>query len=105
MAVKTVSLKTEAYERLKAARRYPGESFSEVILRARWPAPFHVLSLGRDVWWEYGKAFRYLQANGLLIGANDLWIAAAGLAYRMPVVTRNTQHYQRVPGLEVVTYS
>jgi hypothetical protein len=37
MAVKTVSLKTEAYERLKMARRYPGESFSEVILRARWP--------------------------------------------------------------------
>jgi hypothetical protein len=37
MAVKTVSLKTEAYERLKAARRYPSESFSEVILRARWP--------------------------------------------------------------------
>lgn len=37
MAVKTVSLKTEAYERLRMARRYPGESFSEVILRARWP--------------------------------------------------------------------
>lgn len=37
MAVKTVSLKTEAYERLRGARRYPGESFSEVILRARWP--------------------------------------------------------------------
>jgi hypothetical protein len=37
MAIKTVSLKTEAYERLRTARRYPGESFSEVILRARWP--------------------------------------------------------------------
>lgn len=37
MAVKTVSLKVEAYERLRSARRYPGESFSEVILRARWP--------------------------------------------------------------------
>jgi predicted CopG family antitoxin len=37
MAIKTVSLKAEAYERLRAARRYPGESFSEVILRARWP--------------------------------------------------------------------
>ncbi len=37
MAVKTVSLKVEAYDRLRAARRYPGESFSEVILRARWP--------------------------------------------------------------------
>ncbi len=37
MSVKTVSLKTEAYERLKSARRYPGESFSEVVLRATWP--------------------------------------------------------------------
>ena len=37
VAIKTVSLKTEAYERLRSARRYPGESFSEVILRARWP--------------------------------------------------------------------
>jgi predicted CopG family antitoxin len=37
MAVKTVSLKTEAYERLKSARRYPTESFSEVVLRATWP--------------------------------------------------------------------
>lgn len=75
--------------------------------RERWEgflAPFHVLALGRDVCWEYGNAFRYLQANGLLIGANDLWIAAAGLAYRMPVVTRDTQHFQRVPGLEVVGY-
>jgi len=37
MAIKTVSLKSQAYERLRCARRYPGESFSEVILRARWP--------------------------------------------------------------------
>lgn len=37
MSTKTVSLKQEAYERLKAARRYPGESFSEVVLRATWP--------------------------------------------------------------------
>jgi len=37
MATKTISLKEEAYERLRAARRYPGESFSEVVLRATWP--------------------------------------------------------------------
>jgi len=37
MAVKTISVKTAAHERLKAARRYPGESFSEIILRAQWP--------------------------------------------------------------------
>ena len=39
VAVKTVTLKLEAYERLRAARSYPGESFSQVILRARWPEP------------------------------------------------------------------
>lgn len=37
MAVKTISLKDEAYERLRTARRYPAESFSEVVLRATWP--------------------------------------------------------------------
>lgn len=37
MATKTISLKLEAYEKLRKARRYATESFSEVILRARWP--------------------------------------------------------------------
>jgi len=82
-----------------------GSSLAE---RTRWEgfvSPFHVLPLDRDVSWEYGKAYRYLQANGLPIGANDLWIAAAGLAYGMPVVTRNDRHFARVPGLEVIGYA
>jgi predicted CopG family antitoxin len=37
MSTKTISLKLAAYDRLRAARRYPGESFSEVVLRATWP--------------------------------------------------------------------
>lgn len=37
MSIKTISLKVEAYERLRAARRYPTESFSAVVLRAGWP--------------------------------------------------------------------
>ena len=81
-----------------------GASMSD---RERWEgflAPFHMLALNRDVCWQYGNAFRYLQANGLLIGTNDLWIAAAGLTYRMPVVSRNARHFERVPGLEVVGY-
>lgn len=36
MSIKTISLKKEAYSRLRAARRYPTESFSEVVLRATW---------------------------------------------------------------------
>jgi tRNA(fMet)-specific endonuclease VapC len=75
--------------------------------RARWEeflAPFHILAFNADVSWEYGRAYRYLQENGQFIGGNDLWIAATGLAYRMPIVTRNIEHYRRVPGLQIVEY-
>jgi hypothetical protein len=38
MATKTISLKVEAWERLRRARRTPDESFSDLIMRARWDA-------------------------------------------------------------------
>ncbi len=75
--------------------------------RDRWEAflaPFHILAFNADVSWEYGRTYRHLQENGMLIGGNDLWIAATGLAYQMPIVTRNVQHYRRVPGLRVEGY-
>ena len=86
-----------------------GELAARVSMRdrTRWEAflaPFSVLASSADVSWHYGRAHRHLQDNGQLIGANDLWIAATGLAYRMPVVTRNVEHFRRVPGLEVESY-
>jgi|YelNatPaOPRAMG01_1025707.scaffolds.fasta_scaffold05916_5 hypothetical protein len=38
MAVKTISLELDAYERLRRARLRPNESFSSVVRRAQWPA-------------------------------------------------------------------
>ena len=57
-----------------------------------------------DVSWEFGRAYRHLRGTGQLIGTNDLWIAATALAYEMPVVTDNVEHFRRVPHLEVEPY-
>ena len=86
-----------------------GEMASGISMRdrARWEAflaPFYVLPSTPEVSWQFGRAFRHLRDNGNLIGSNDLWIAATGLAYEMPVVTRNVEHFRRVPGLEVESY-
>jgi len=101
----------EAHEdaRLYITFTVAGELAAGISLadRARWEefiAPFHILASSADVAWEYGRAYRYLQGNRLLIGANDLWIAATGVAYRMPIVTRNVEHYRRIPDLQVATY-
>jgi predicted CopG family antitoxin len=37
MPTRTISLRIEAYDRLRAARRSPEESFSQVVVRAQWP--------------------------------------------------------------------
>ena len=102
-------LEAHAEDRLHITPTIAGElaAGSSMHERERWAAfvkPFIVLPLTEDVTWQYGQVYRYLRANGLLIGANDLWIAAAGIAYRMPVVTRNASEFRRVPGLDVLTY-
>lgn len=81
-----------------------GASLRERERWTRFIAPFYVLASNAEVSWEYGQAFQHLQKNEQLIGTNDLWIAATALAYQMPVVTRNVEHYRRVPGLDVMEY-
>lgn len=51
----------------------------------------------------HAEIWAALGARGVLIGAHDLWIAATALAHGLGVATRNTSHYDRVPGLRVVT--
>jgi predicted nucleic acid-binding protein len=53
---------------------------------------------------SYGEIFRQLKAEGRMIGANDLWIAATARAHGMPVVTNSLQEFQRVEGLEVLPF-
>jgi hypothetical protein len=76
MSVKTVSLRAEACQRLRAARRYPGESFSQVIMRARWP----------DETMTAAQLLERYRTSGAFFRDEDLdLIAAADQADRPPV--------------------
>ena len=52
----------------------------------------------------YAGITRELRGQGRLIGTNDLWIAATSLRRQLPVVTANAEHFERVEGLQVLTY-
>jgi len=65
---------------------------------------YSILNLDRDIAWAAGQISRQLRAGGLTIGDNDLWIAATALHHKLAVVTANVQHFQRVGGLQVISY-
>jgi len=66
--------------------------------------PYPILPWTMEIAWHYGETYRLLSAAGKLIGANDLWIAAAALAHGHGVVTNNTDEFRRVPGLTVEAF-
>jgi hypothetical protein len=58
MSTKTISVRLEAYERLARARKTPSESFSDVIMRARWDAQPSTAGESLRVVRERGPAYR-----------------------------------------------
>ena len=49
----------------------------------------------------HAQVWAELAAAGKMIGPNDLWLAATGLAHGLTVVTANAREFTRVPGLAV----
>lgn len=50
------------------------------------------------------ERYQQLHAMGLNIGGNDLRIASIALEWQARLVTRNQQHFNRVPGLSIETW-
>ena len=46
-----------------------------------------------------------LESSGQSIGPMDILIAATGLEHCLPIVTHNLREFQRVPGLQCLTWS
>jgi len=65
---------------------------------------FKILEMGDSTAHQYAVTTRSLRDRNQLIGANDHWIAAAALAFSMPLVSNNIAHFGRIPGLEVIGY-
>ena len=65
---------------------------------------FDILESNRNAAGQYARITKFLRESNQIIGTNDLWIAAAALAASVPVVTNNTVHFGRVPGLLVMGY-
>lgn len=67
-------------------------------------AEFGVIEIEETVAWTASRLARDLDRRGLPIGDNDVWVAATALAYRLPLVSRNARHFNRVSGLAVEEY-
>ena len=52
----------------------------------------------------YAGLARRLRAQGLMIGANDLWIGSASIEHSLPLATRNVDHFGRLPSLRLIEY-
>jgi predicted nucleic acid-binding protein len=52
----------------------------------------------------HAQLWAELAARGEMIGPHDLWLAAACVAHGLRMATANVREFERVPGLEVVTW-
>jgi len=66
--------------------------------------PYAMLGWVQEISFAYGEIYRQLAAKGLLIGTNDLWIAATASFHGFPVVTNNYAEFSRVDHLQVIPY-
>jgi len=70
----------------------------------RFLSGFQVLWPDVDTAWKAAGLSRSLRGSGAPIGDHDLWIAALALQHGRTVVSRNEEHFRRVPGLPFRAY-
>jgi predicted nucleic acid-binding protein len=66
--------------------------------------PFTILEFDARCAEVFGPIVGTLQEQGTPIGDMDALIGAVALQAGHPLITRNADHFQCIPGLEVVTY-
>ena len=67
-------------------------------------AGFEMLPVDQAVAMQYAAFSRLLRSLGIRMGDDDVWIAATALETAEPLVTRDAEHFRRMPGLDVRSY-
>lgn len=86
--------------RLPAGHRRDTLESDYLLLRSHLPPP---LPISEDVAEAYAAVRSALDARGIRLPENDLWIAATALTNGLTLVT-DDQHFRSVPRLETVTW-
>jgi len=82
--------------RLRTRTRNLLEQLEGILLPNLPVLPFDAAAARR-----YGEVRAELEGHGVLLGDANLRIGAIALARGLTVVTGNTQHFQRIPGLPI----
>jgi tRNA(fMet)-specific endonuclease VapC len=98
ISVITVSELLHGVHRATGARRTRRRAYVEHLL-----AGMRAIEITEQIARVHADVWAQLAAQGQLIGAHDLWIAATALAQGMGIATGNGDEFQRVPGLRVIT--
>jgi len=85
---------------VRADQRARRSAFVEGVLE-RFPLLEIDLATAR----AHAQVWANLASAGTLIGPHDLWLAAGCIAHGLTMVTANIREFDRVPGLEVETWS
>jgi len=107
LAQKIISLEHTIYTSIIVAceLRYGVEKKGSPVLAAKVEALLNeikILPLDYEmVGYHYAKLRVYLEKQGMIIGANDMLIAAHTLALDMTLITANVGEFKRLPQLHV----
>jgi tRNA(fMet)-specific endonuclease VapC len=62
-----------------------------------------VVPSDHDVCRVYGQLKAGLQKAGVVVGDNDLWIAACAVRHSIPLISNNRKHFEKIPGLQLIS--
>ncbi len=65
---------------------------------------FQVIPFTDEIARQSAQLQASLERKGEMMGINDLYIASTALSLKLALVTRNLEHFRRVPGLKIEPY-